>query len=497
MSGKHAEITEPAHSGQAAPDVPLVMVLHGGRGDLARRLVVPSLATLHRRGLLPEHWALIGTGRNVVGTEEYEELVRESLAEFGQADTRDDDVAALTKHAVFTGEVGEDEPGELPGALEEVRGALAEASGADPADVVVVHYLAIPPQAFQPLTRALGAQGLNQGPDGSRETVRVVYEKPYGTSPASFRELDAVVHEVFDEEQVFRIDHFLGKEAVQNLHVLRFANELFGSVWNREHVEQVQIDVPEDLNVDQRAEFYDSTGAAMDMVVSHLFQVAAQVAMEPPRNLAVSELVAAREAALGDFRPLDVGADVVLGQFEGYREIDGVADDSTTDTFVAARLWIDNDRWRGVPFLLRTGKRMAVKAQRVTLVLRRVPECLYGDRVPAGRISLSLAGDGVIEVTSVVKQPGPDLDLGTGTSRLDLDDVEPGEGLPAYASLLDDVLHGDRTLFVTPVGLEAAWRAFEPLLGPGRPAVQPYEPGSWGPVAARELAGKDGWALGD
>ena len=217
--------------------------------------------------------------------------------------------------------------------------------------------------------------------------------------------------------------------------------------------------------------------------------------MEPPRHLAASHLARAREDALAYFRELDVAHDVVLGQFEGYRQLEGVAEGSTTDTFIAARLWIDNERWRGVPFLLRTGKRMAASAQRVTLVLRRDPGSLYGDRVPVGRISVSLAGDGAIEVTAAVKRPGPDLDLELGTARLDLDDVD-GEPLPPYASLLDDVLHGDHTLFTTPAGLADAWRAFAPLLRPDRPQVQPYPPGSWGPAAAAELAGPDGWALG-
>lgn len=495
--GARDHLADPSETSDRAPGRPLVLVLHGGRGDLSRRLVVPSLATLHRRGLLPEHWALLGTGRGTVGEEEYVSLVRASLEEFGHEGTRDADVEALTRHSTFTGEVGEDDPGELPGVVARVRAVLADAAGCDPADVVLVHYLAVPPQAFAPLTRNLARHGLLRGPGGRTDTVRVVYEKPYGTSPDSFRELDAVVHEALAEEQVFRIDHFLGKEATQNLHVLRFANELFGSIWSREHVVQVQIDAPETLDVAQRAEFYDSTGAALDMVVSHLFQLAAQVAMEPPRHLAASDLARAREDALRCFRPLDPAVDVVLGQFEGYRAIEGVAEDSSTDTFVAARLWVDNDRWRGVPFLLRTGKRMAASAQRVTLVLRRDPERLYGDRVPTGRVSVSLAGDGAIEITSAVKRPGPDLDLAAGTARLDLDDVEPGEPLPAYASLLDDVLHGDRTLFTTPGGLEAAWRAFAPLLGEGRPAPQPYAPGSWGPTAALALADPEGWTLGE
>lgn len=484
-----------------APDHPLVLVLHGARGDLARRSVYPALATLHRRGLLPAHWALLGTGREDMPDEEFRDLVAQSLREFGGEDGTDqpddDVVAALTRHSVFCSEVGDEDPGTLPSALDHVRDVLGDAADGDPGDVVVVHYLAIPPAAFEPLTRNLDRHRLTRGPDGSADTVRVVYEKPYGTDPDSFRALDAVVHEALEESQVFRIDHFLGKEAVQNLHVLRFGNELFASVWDARHVEQVQIDVPETLDVAQRAEFYDATGAALDMVVSHLFQVAAQVAMEPPQGMDIDNLVAAREAAIASFRPLDPTDDVVLGQFEGYRDIDGVDDGSTTDTFIAARLWIDNNRWRGVPFLLRTGKRMAASAQRVTLVLRRDPEQLFGDRVVPGLISLSLQGDGAIEVTTSIKKPGPDLDIVAGTARLDLGEVQDGEPLAAYASLLHDVLVGDRSLFTTPEGLEHAWRAFEPLLGGDRPDPLPYAPGSWGPDEAAALAAPHGWFAGD
>lgn len=484
-----------------APAHPLVLVLHGARGDLARRSVYPALATLHRRGLLPEHWALLGTGREDMPNEEFHQLVAQSLREFGGDDGTDepDDavVAALTRHTVFCSEVGDEDPGTLPAALEHVRGVLAEAADGDAADVVVVHYLAIPPAAFEPLTRNLHRHGLTRGPDGSADTVRVVFEKPYGTDPDSFRRLDAVVHDALEESQVFRIDHFLGKEAVQNLHVLRFGNELFANAWDSRHVEQVQIDVPETLDIAQRAEFYDATGAALDMVVSHLFQVAAQVAMEPPKGMDVANLVQAREDAIACFRPLDPTDDVVLGQFEGYRDIEGVEDGSTTDTFIAARLWVDNNRWRGVPFLLRTGKRMAASAQRVTLVLRRDPERLFGDRVEPGLISLSLKGDGAIEVTTSIKKPGPNLEIVAGTARLDLGDVEGGEPLAAYASLLQDVLVGDRTLFTTPEGLEHAWRAFEPLLGDDRPDPLPYAPGSWGPAEAAALAAPHGWFAGD
>ncbi|GGC02138.1 glucose-6-phosphate dehydrogenase [Cellulomonas carbonis] len=486
------ELTDRAPAADEAPGAPLVLVLHGARGDLSRRSVYPALATLQRRRLLPQHWALLGTGREDMADDEFRAHVAASLEEFGH---EGDDPEALTRHSVFCSEVGDDDPGTLPAALERVRGVLADAAGCDRDDVVVVHYLAIPPAAFEPLTRNLGRHGLTRGPDGRAETVRVVYEKPYGTDPDSFHRLDAVVHDALEERQVFRIDHFLGKEATQNLHVLRFANELFESVWCRDHVEQVQIDVPETLDVAQRAEFYDATGAALDMVVSHLFQVAAQVAMEPPKGMSIDNLVAAREAAIACFRPLDPADDVVLGQFEGYRDIEGVDDASTTDTFIAARLWVDNDRWRGVPFLLRTGKRMAASAQRVTLVLRRDPVRLFGDKVEAGLISLSLKGDGAIEVTTSIKKPGPELDLVPGTARLDLSDVEGAEPLSPYASLVHDVLVGDRTLFTTPEGLEEAWRAFAPMLGDARPDPLPYAPGSWGPAEADRLAEPHGWVV--
>ncbi len=465
-----------------APTEPLIFVLHGARGDLAKRMVLPALATLQRRGLLPKDWALLGTGRTAISSQEFDQLLRDAVEEFGDAEAAEG-VPALTEHTAYCGDVSEDDSAdELPGELDRLRGVLG-------GDVTVIHYLAVPPSSFAPITRALAKAGLTDG-------VRIVYEKPYGTSPESFRDLDATVHEAFDEEQVFRIDHFLGKEATQNLHVLRFANELFGGIWSREHVEQVQIDVPETLDVAQRAEFYDATGAALDMLVTHLFQVAAEVAMEPPRRLDAAELGRAREDVIAHFRPLDPVQDVVLGQFDGYRDIDAIPEDSTTDTFVAARLWVDTDRWRGVPFLLRTGKRMAASAQQVTLVLR-TPDELFGSPVGPNRVIVSLKGSGQIKVTTTVKQPGAFLELGTGTADLALADVEPGDPLPAYAGLLEDVLVGDRTLFTTPTGLESAWRAFEPLLGDDRPTPEPYAPGSWGPAAADRLAEPHGWVLGD
>lgn len=475
---------------------PLVLVLHGATGDLARRMVLPAIFTLATNGFLPERFALVGTGAEEISADAFRERVVASLTEFGGVtDPSAPEVVDFLQHLSFSGPVAPEDAGALPE-------RIAEASGGEAARVV--HYLAVPPVAFDPITRALAAHGLSDG-------IRVVYEKPYGTSPESFEALDAVVHEVFDEEQVYRIDHFLAKEATQNLYVLRFTNELFGGIWNRNHVAQVQIDVPEELDVAQRAAFYDATGAALDMLVTHLFQVAAEIGMEPPFALDAAGLAKSRERVLADFRVLDPATDVVLGQFDGYQDIDAVADGSQTDTYVAARVWIDNDRWSGVPFVLRTGKRMAASGQRVTLILRSDREMQFGAAPPgepevstetaylrSNTISVSLAGSGSISLRATVKRPGHDLVLASGTAQLDLASVDPGKSVPPYAALLYDVIKGDRSLFPTPENLRQAWRAFAPLQAAqaaGSLPVHRYEPGTWGPVQADALTAPYAWQI--
>ena len=342
---------------------PTIFVLFGATGDLAKRLVLPAFYSLATEGLLPKEWRLVGNGRGDVAHEDFRGHVHDALIEFG---SKPEPAAwkSFSERVFFAGGgFNTDDPGSLLDVLGKARTSLG-------GDAQLVHYMAVPPVAFAELTKALGQHGLAKG-------ARVVYEKPFGTSQKSFEALDQVVHSVLDEQQVYRIDHFLGKEATQDLHVLRFANELFAAMWNRKHVESVQIDVPEKLGVTDRAGFYDATGAVLDMLVTHLFQVAAEVAMEPPATLGPLDLQSAREKVISCFRPLDP-SEVVLGQFDGYRDVPGIAADSTRDTYVAARLWIDNDRWRGVPFYLRTGKRLAATEQRVSLILREPSGPLAG-----------------------------------------------------------------------------------------------------------------------
>ncbi len=460
---------------------PTAFVLFGATGDLAKRLVLPAFYRLATEGLLPRHWLLVGNGRGDVTHEDFRGHVHDVLTEFGPEPEPKEWTAFAERLYFAGGGFSSESPGSLLDVLGESRRTLGE-------DAQLVHYLAVPPVAFSGLTQALGQHGLVKG-------ARVVYEKPFGTSADSFRELDQVVHSVLDEQQVYRIDHFLGKEATQDLHLLRFANASSAAYWSREHIESVQIDVPETLGIDDRAQFYDATGAVLDMLVTHLFQVAAEVAMEPPASLRPLDLQAARETVINCFRPLDP-AEVVLGQFDGYRSVPGVDAQSSRDTFVAARLWIDNDRWRGVPFYLRTGKRMADSQQRVSLLLREPPGPLAGQLPQPGNVlSFSLAGDGEIVLSLVAKKPGPTLDLDIAQATIPLASLHGADPLPPYVRLIHDVLLGDRSLFTRPDGLAAVWQVAGPVLSSPSP-VRPYTPGSWGPAEAAELIAPGRWLLG-
>lgn len=462
------------------PDTPVIIVLFGATGDLAKRMVLPAFFTLAEQNLMPEEYLLIGTGRGEKTDEQFAQHIHDALTEFATTPDPDEWARFSARVRFAGGGFTVDDPGELVDAVAKARQDLGE-------NAQLINYLAVPPVAFQGFTAAIGAHGL-------AADCRAVYEKPFGSSPSDFRTLNAAVHEVLQESQVYRIDHFLGKEATQDLHVLRFANTLFADAWDAEHIESVQIDAPETLDIDDRAGFYDATGAMLDMVITHLFQVAAEVAMERPASMDADDLQSAREEVIGCFRPLDP-AEVVLGQYEGYREVPGIAADSTTDTFVAARMWVDNDRWRGVPFLLRTGKRMAESTQRVSVVLKSPADAPFAVPADGGVLSFSLAGNGAVNLSMVVKEPGPGLSLVVSDASIVLGDVEGADALPPYVRLIHDVLIGDRSLFTRPDGLASAWHALQPVLD-HRPAIRPYPQGSWGPAAAADLAAPGRWLLG-
>jgi glucose-6-phosphate 1-dehydrogenase len=456
-----------------------VIVLFGATGDLARRKLLPGLISLEQAGLMPSGYRIVGTSLAPLDDEGFRDFAREALKEFGL-------VPPNGAWDAFAERLSYSDAGEEAPALGAAITRAERALGGEPRRL---HYLSVPPTAGAGIVETLRRAGL-------AENARVIMEKPFGTDLDSARSLNATVHAVFDESQVFRIDHFLGKETVQNLLACRFANGVFESIWNREHIEQVQIDVPESLSIGSRADFYEGTGAFRDMIVTHLFQVLGFVAMEPPTSFAPKALVDETVKVFETMAPLRP-ADVVRGQYAGYRDEPGVAQDSQTETFVAARVAIDNWRWAGVPFYLRTGKRMAESRRTLTIRFRRPPRRMFGsvDGFVANELVFDLSARGGIAASFLAKRPGPDMRLGRARLRLDYDDsFSGGAELEAYERLIHDAMVGDHTLFTRADGIERLWEVSAPVLEEP-PPVQIYEPGSWGPAAAEELIAPDVWHL--
>ena len=472
----------PGSSGPASSHPgPTVFVLFGATGDLAKRQVLPAFYRLFTEGLLPRQWLLVGNGRGNLAHEDFQRHVHDALTEFGPKPEGAAWEAFAQQVRFAGGGFNSDDPGSLLDVLKQARAAL----GSDPQ---LVHYLAVPPVAFAELTQGLGQHGLARG-------ARVVYEKPFGTSPDGFRKLDQVVHSVLDEQQVYRIDHFLGKEACQDLHLLRFANGLFAAMWSGEHVESVQIDVPEKLGITDRAGFYDATGAVLDMLVTHLFQVAAEVAMEPPASLGALDLQAARETVINCFRPLDP-AEVVLGQFDGYRDVPGIA------------AGLDAGHVRGGAGVGRQrplARRAVLPAHRQAAGGQRAagqPDPPGAGR-PAGGSAAGRQQRAVV-LAGGQRRDRPVADrqearararAGQGATSIPLSDLKDADPLPPYVRLIHDVLLGDRSLFTRPDGLAAVWEVAGPLLA-NPPKIMSYPQGSWGPAEARELIAPGHWLLG-
>ena len=460
---------------------PAVFVLFGATGDLARRMVLPAFYRLACEGLLPEQWLLVGNGRGDITHGDFRARVRDALTESGP---RPEGTGwdSFAQRVFFAG--GGFSPGS-PGSLPDV---LGEARGSAGGGAQLVHYLAVPPVAFGGLTQALGQYGLAGG-------ARVVYEKPFGTSPGSFRDLDRVVHSVLDEQQVYRIDHFLGKEATQDLHVLRFANSSSAAFWDREHVESVQIDVPETLGISDRAQFYDATGAVLDMLVTHLFQVAAEVAMEPPASLDAPGLQAARD----DGDRLLPAAGPGRGRAGAVRRVPGGAGcrSALGPGHVRGRPAVDRQPPLAGRAVLPADREAAGRLQAEGQPDLARAARAAGRRLPrAGNVlSFSLAGDGEIDLFLVAKKPGPALDLDVARAAIPLASLHGADPLPPYVRLIHDVLIGDRSLFTRPDGLAAVWQVAGPLLA-SPPPVRGYPPGSWGPAGARDLIAPGQWLLG-
>jgi glucose-6-phosphate 1-dehydrogenase len=463
-----------------------VIVLFGATGDLAKRKLLPGMFHLAQVGLMPESFRIIGVSRHGIEAEDFREQARQAIEASGRQDlspaTWDPFADSLRFISVGDG-------------FDPLRDAVAEARNELGEDAGVLYYLSLPPAAAGGTVEALGAAGLGKG-------ARVITEKPFGTDLTSARKLNALLHSVFEERCIYRIDHYLGREAVQNLLALRFANGMFEPVWNRNHIDHVQIDIPETLSIEMRGSFYEETGAFRDMIVTHLFQVLGFVAMEPPTSLEPKALGVEREKVFDSMPPLRP-ENVVRGQYVGYREEDGIAPHSDTETFVAVKAFVDNWRWEGVPFYLRSGKRLAESRHLLTIAYAQPPRRMFPldcDQIVESfghdHLTFELGDPASISASFLAKVPGPTIELGEAHMRFSYADTFGGvdRALDAYERLIHDVMVGDRTFFTSSAAIERLWEISTPVLEQS-PPVRPYGPGSWGPVEADALIAPRRWHL--
>jgi glucose-6-phosphate 1-dehydrogenase len=462
---------------------PHVIILFGATGDLAARKLLPGLLHLAQSGMMPEY-RIVGTSTSDLSDEDFRHLARHACDQYASGKI------SLLQWAQFEQRLSFVSLAAGPEGLAAAVKAAEDLIGQD--DVRRLHYLSIPPSADRDVITMIQKADLVA-------RSRVVMEKPFGTDLESARELNALLHEIFDEEQIFRIDHFLGKEAAQNILAFRFANGLFEPIWNRDHIDHVQIDVPETLSVDDRVAFYEATGAFKDMVVTHLFQILAFMAMEPPTALASGPISEEKNKVFRSMRPLDVNQ-VVRGQYEGYRDIPGVAPDSQTETFIALRCEIDNWRWAGVPFFLRTGKCLGGGERIISIAFREPPKSMFPDGSGVGtqgpdHLTFDLADSSKLSLSFYGKKPGPGMKLEKLSLQFALHETgQDADILEAYERLIHDAMMGDHTLFNTAEGIERLWELSTPLLE-DPPPVQPYPKGSWGPPAINDLIAPRTWRL--
>ncbi len=464
----------------AAPE-PHVIVLFGATGDLAARKLLPGLFHLQVAGLMPVDYRIIGSSPMQMTAEDFAQHVADVVNQFGTEKAEGADWETFIGKVTYLHSASD--------AMGPLASAVLAAEAELGAETRSLMYLSIPPFAMSEMVTAIGSSGLAQ------PHTKVILEKPFGTDLASAKALNKVLLGVFKDRQIFRIDHFLGKEDVQNILAVRFANRMFEPMWNEQHIARIEIDVPETLGVENRAAFYEETGAFKDMVVTHLFQALGFLAMEPPASFTSKDLADGRNAVFEALQPLDTTR-VVRGQYEGYRAIEGVPADSDTETMVAVEARIENDRWRGVPIYLRTGKRLAEQRTVITLTLREPPMHMFpfDSEVGPGRLIFEVGQPGSIRIHFRSKEPGATVMLGEAELTFDYGkDFEVVKELEAYERLLHDAMLGDETLFNTARGIERLWEISEPLLL-SPPKVLPYEQGTWGPQAAIELP-SGGWTL--
>jgi glucose-6-phosphate 1-dehydrogenase len=464
------------------PRYPHLVVLVGATGDLARRKLLPGLFHLSRAGFIPG-CRIIGVSLDELDADGFRAVARGALGEFSSREVTDADWTAFAASLDYV---------PLSAGAGALQAAVQKAEKTFTGESRRLHYLSVPPSAALSAVRTLGEANLV-------ERSRVIMEKPFGTDRASAVTLNKNLHEVFSEQQIFRIDHFLGKEPAQNILAFRFANGLFEPIWNRNFIDHVQIDVPETLALDKRAGFYETVGAFRDMVVTHLFQILAFMAMEPPTSLEPNPISEEKNKVFRSMLPIQP-TDVIRGQYIGYRSEQGIHPESDTETFIALKCFIDNWRWAGVPFYLRTGKRLAEGQRIISIAFREPPRSMF----PAGsgvgaqgpdHLTFDLADASKMSLSFYGKRPGPGMRLDKLSLQFAMHDTGfAGDVLEAYERLILDAMRGDHTLFTTAEGIERLWEKATPLLE-SPPPVRLYTPGSWGPNAIHQLVAPHAWRL--
>jgi glucose-6-phosphate 1-dehydrogenase len=481
---------------------PSGLVIFGVTGDLSRKKLMPAVYDLANRGLLPPGFALTGFARRDWADQDFAQVVHDAVKEHARTPFREATWRQLAEGIRFVQGSFDDDA-----AFERLRKTVEQLDAERGTGGNHAFYLSVPPSAFPVVCRQLSESGLSKSsPDAWR---RVVIEKPFGHDLESARELDAVVSEVFDPESVFRIDHYLGKETVQNLLALRFANQMFEPLWNNHYVDHVQITMAEDIGIGGRASYYDGIGAARDVIQNHLLQLLALVAMEEPVNFDADALRAEKIKALSSVRlPRDLGRHTARGQYAsgwqggekvaGFLEEEGFNPDSTTETFAAVKLDIDNRRWAGVPFYLRTGKRLGRRVTEVAVVFKKAPHLPFESSLTSdlgnNALVIRVQPDEGVTLRFGAKVPGTAMEVRDVTMDFGYGHSFTESSPEAYERLILDVLLGDPPLFPTREEVELSWKILDPITsywaGKGKP--EEYASGTWGPPSADAMMARDG-----